>query len=97
MTDVQNLLRTYNDNVNRIAELHTRSLNNIGDQGVQQQIEDTVAETRQMANQLKNRIKALQAQGGESRDGQTRRQQVCTLDRFPRGGRVELSLTSCDT
>ena len=76
MTDVQNTLRAYNDNVNRIAELHSRSLNNIGDQSVQQQIEDTVAETRQMANQLKNRIKALQAQGGDSRDGQTRRQQV---------------------
>lgn len=81
MTDVQNLLRSYNDNVNRIAELHTRSLNNIGDQSVQQQIEDTVTETRQMANQLKGRIKALQSQGGDSRDGQTRRQQVRVLER----------------
>lgn len=82
MTDVQNLLRAYNDNVNRIAELHTRSLNNIGDQGVQQQIEDTVTETRQMANQLKGRIKALQSQGGDSRDGQTRRQQVRASERI---------------
>jgi len=32
-----------------------------------------------MANQLKNRIKALQTQGGESRDGQTRRQQAGLL------------------
>jgi len=79
VTDVQNLTRSYNDNVNRIAELHARSLNNIGDQGVQQQIEDTVAETRQMAKQLKIRIKALQAQGGDSRDGQTRRQQAGLL------------------
>lgn len=81
MTDVQNLLRSYNDNVNRIAELHTRSLNNINDHGVQQEIDDTVMETRQMANQLKNRIKALQAQGGDSREGQTRRQQVRALER----------------
>jgi len=79
VTDVRNLLRSYNDNVNRIAEMHTRSLNNIGDPKGQQQIEDTVAETRQMAKQLKNRIKALQAQGGDSRDGQTRRQQAGLL------------------
>jgi len=82
VTDVQNLLRAYNENVNLITDLHTRSLNNIGDQGVQQQIEDAVAETRQMANQLKKRIKALQTQGGDSRDGQTRRQQVRAWSAF---------------
>jgi len=40
-------------------------------------LDQIVAANRKMSNELKNRIKALQATGGDSREGQTRRQQVC--------------------
>ncbi|CCA69240.1 related to SSO1-syntaxin-related protein [Serendipita indica DSM 11827] len=80
---VQDLLREYNDNVNQISNLHQRSLNNIDDQQASRQLDQVVASNRQLSRQLKDRIKALQAQGGDSREGQTRRQQAALLkDKF---------------
>jgi len=70
------MLKEYNGNVSQISNLQQRSLNNIDDRQASDQLDQTVAYNRKLSNQLKQRIKALQAQGGDSRDGQTRRQQV---------------------
>jgi len=83
VSSVQDLLKEYNDNVAQISSLHQRSLNNIDDQNASRQLDQIVAANRKMSNELKNRIKALQATGGDSREGQTRRQQAALLkDKF---------------
>jgi len=76
---VQDALGAYNRNVSRISDLHARALNNMDDQAVSRELESTIAETRKMSNDLKKKIKALQAKGGDSRDGQARRQQAALL------------------
>ncbi|KAI0082747.1 t-SNARE [Panus rudis PR-1116 ss-1] len=79
ISSIQDDLRTFNDNVNRISDLHNRSLNNTDDaaaQRVQQQLEELVADTSALSNVLKRRIKALERQGGSGRDGQIRKQQT---------------------
>ena len=81
ISSIQDDLRTFNDNVNRISDLHSRSLDNTDDasaQRVAQQLEDLVQDTRALSNVLKRRIKALEKQGGAGRDGQIRKQKVCT-------------------
>jgi syntaxin 1B/2/3 len=70
------MLKEYNDNISHVSTLQQRSLNNIDDQQASQQLDQIAATNRKLSNQLKQRIKALQAQGGDTRDGQTRRQQV---------------------
>jgi syntaxin 1B/2/3 len=79
VTAVQELLKEYNDNVSHVSNLQQRSLNNIDDQQASQQLDQVAASNRKLSNELKQRIKALQAQGGDSRDGQTRRQQAGLL------------------
>lgn len=76
VSSVQDTLKEYNDTVAQISNLHARSLNNLDDQVASQQLDQAVAKTRKLSNDLKKRIKALQSQGGDSREGQTRRQQV---------------------
>ncbi|CAL1704923.1 unnamed protein product [Somion occarium] len=79
ISSIQDDLRTFNDNVNRISDLHSRSLNNTDDAAVQrntQQLEDLVADTSALSNVLKRRIKALEREGGSGRDGQIRKQQT---------------------
>ena len=63
----------------RISDLHSRSLNTADDVASQrtvQQLEDLVADTSALSNVLKRRIKALQKQGGGGRDGEIRKQQT---------------------
>lgn len=79
VTAVQDLLREYNDNISHVSTLQQRSLNNINDQQTIQQLDQLAASNRRISKQLKDRIKALQAQGGDSREGQTRRQQAALL------------------
>ncbi|CAG8559338.1 3549_t:CDS:10 [Acaulospora colombiana] len=80
---IQDLLKQYNDNVALVSNLHQRALNNIEDKQASQQLDEIVSDNRKLSNELKNRIKALQAQGGDSREGQTRRQQAALLkDKF---------------
>ncbi len=76
VSSIQDALKQYNDNVTQISNLHARSLNNIDDQAAPQQLKQIIGVDRKLSNDLKRRIKALQAQGGDSRDGKTRRQQV---------------------
>ena len=82
ISSIQDEIRTYNDNVTRISDLHNRSLNNTDDAAAQrytQQLEDLVADTSALSNVIKRRIKALERQPGSGRDGQIRRQQVCGM------------------
>jgi syntaxin 1B/2/3 len=79
ISSIQDSLRTYNDNVTRISDLHSRSLNNLDDAAQArnaQQLEELVEQTSRMSTDLKGRIKALQKKGGSGRDGQIRKQQT---------------------
>lgn len=79
ISSIQDDLRSYNDNVARISDLHGRSLNNTDEAAAQrytQQLEDLVADTSALSNVLKRRIKALEKKGGSGRDGQIRKQQT---------------------
>lgn len=79
ISSIQDELKTFNDNVGRISELHSRSLNNTDDaasQRIQQQLEELVADTSALSNVLKRRIKQLERQGASGRDGQIRKQQT---------------------
>ncbi len=79
ISSIQDDIRTFNDNVSRISDLHSRSLNTTDDaasQRVNQQLEDLVADTSALSDVLRRRVKALQKQGGAGRDGEIRKQQV---------------------
>jgi len=79
ISSIQDELKTFNDNVSRISDLHSRSLNNTDDassERIQQQLEELVADTSALSNVLKRRIKQLERQGGSGRDGQIRKQQT---------------------
>ncbi|KAF8522209.1 syntaxin [Hysterangium stoloniferum] len=79
ISSIQDSLRTFNDNVSRISDLHSRSLNNMDEAAAErnaQQLEGLVEETSTLSTQLKNRIKTLQKKGGSGRDGQIRKQQT---------------------
>ncbi|EIN07475.1 t-SNARE [Punctularia strigosozonata HHB-11173 SS5] len=79
ISSIQDSLRTFNDNVSRIGDLHSRSLNNTDDaaaQRNQQQLDALVDETSALSSDLKKRIKTLERQGGAGRDGQIRKQQT---------------------
>jgi syntaxin 1B/2/3 len=75
---IQDALREFNDNVARIGDLHSRSLNNTDDaaaQRVQAELENLVDETSALSRSLKTRIAALMRIQGAGRDAQIRRQQ----------------------
>jgi syntaxin 1B/2/3 len=79
ISSIQDSLRTFNDNVTRISDLHARSLNNTDDAVAQRnsaELEDLVADTSALSNVLKRRIKSLEKQGAPGRDGQIRKQQT---------------------
>ena len=72
-------MRTFNENVARISDLHSRSLNNMDDAAAQRnaaQLDELVEETSSLSATLKKRVKVLEAQKGSGRDGQIRQQQV---------------------
>ncbi|KAK7467031.1 hypothetical protein VKT23_004093 [Stygiomarasmius scandens] len=82
ISSLQDSLRTFNDNVARIGDLHSRSLNNTDDaaaQRVQSQLQELVEDTSALSATLKRRIKALERQGGSGRDGQIRKQQTALV------------------
>ncbi|KAG6878685.1 hypothetical protein C0993_011500 [Termitomyces sp. T159_Od127] len=82
ISSIQENLRTFNDNVARIGDLHSRSLNNMDDTAAQRnasQLDGLVNETSALSNSLKRRIKDLERQGGPGRDGQIRKQQTALV------------------
>ncbi|KAF7363343.1 Aspartate aminotransferase [Mycena sanguinolenta] len=67
ISSLQDSLRTFNDNVSRISDLHSRSLNNTDDNAAQRnaaQLDELVEDTSALSATLKRRIKALEKQGG---------------------------------
>lgn len=82
ISSLQDAIRAFNDNVARIGDLHSRSLNNMDDAAAQrnaQQLDQLVDETSALSAQLKRRIKDLERQGGSGRDGQIRKQQTALV------------------
>ncbi|KAI0647179.1 t-SNARE [Trametes meyenii] len=62
VTSVQDGIAQFNSNVTRIADLHSRTLNST-DEGASRQneavLDDLVGQTRQLSNELKDRIQSL--------------------------------------
>ncbi|KAG6854610.1 hypothetical protein C0991_004212 [Blastosporella zonata] len=82
ISSLQDALRTFNDNVARIGDLHSRSLNNMDDSAAQRnasQLDELVEETSALSSTLKRRVKDLERQGGSGRDGQVRKQQTALV------------------
>ncbi|KAL1745649.1 t-SNARE, partial [Schizophyllum fasciatum] len=82
ISSIQDSLRQFNENVARIGELHSRSLNNMDDVATQRnvsQLDDMIDETSALSTTLKRRIKSLEKQGGAGRDGQIRKQQTALV------------------
>ncbi|KAJ3839822.1 syntaxin [Lentinula raphanica] len=82
ISSLQDSIRTFNENVSRIGELHSRSLNNTDDVAAQRnaaQLDELVADTSALSATLKRRIKALEKQAGSGRDGQIRKQQTALV------------------
>jgi len=79
ISSIQGSLKLFNDNISRISELHSRSIN-ITDEVIAQrntaELEDLVADTSALSDTLKRRIKALERQKVSGRDGQIRKQQT---------------------
>jgi len=73
ISDIQDLLRQFDSNVSRISTLHAQSLNNMDPNTNQQNqtvLDEQVDETRQLSNQIKQRITKLEQQpvaGGDIR------------------------------
>ncbi|KAG8932363.1 Plasma membrane t-SNARE, secretory vesicle fusion [Tulasnella sp. 417] len=68
---IQDQIRVFNDNVNRISDLHSRSLNNMDEAAMQRteaQLDGLVEDTRTLSGNLKKRIKDLERKGGAGRD-----------------------------
>jgi syntaxin 1B/2/3 len=79
ISSIQDSLKTFNENVTQISQLHSKSLNNTDDAAAQRnaaQLDELVEDTSALSSTLKRRIKALEKQGGSGRDGQIRKQQV---------------------
>jgi len=82
ISSLQDSIRAFNDNVTRIGDLHSRSLNNMNESAAQRnasQLDELVEDTGALSASLKRRIKALERQGGSGRDGQIRKQQTALV------------------
>ncbi|KAG1803640.1 t-SNARE, partial [Suillus plorans] len=82
ISSIQDTIKTFNANVSRIDELHSRSLNNTDDAAAQRnasQLEELVEDTSALSATLKRRVKDLERQGGSGRDGQIRKQQTALV------------------
>ncbi|KAF9792760.1 t-SNARE [Thelephora terrestris] len=79
ISSIQGSLKQFNENVSRISELHSRSVNTTDDGAAQRnaaELEELVADTSALSDTLKRRIKALERQRVSGRDGQVRKQQT---------------------
>ncbi|KAK1228164.1 hypothetical protein PQX77_008797 [Marasmius sp. AFHP31] len=81
---LQESIRTFNDHVSQIGDLHSRSLSGTDEAShkAAMQLDDLIENTRTLSTSLKGRIQALERQAGAGRDGQIRKQQV-HLHLFP--------------
>ncbi|VDB82788.1 unnamed protein product [Peniophora sp. CBMAI 1063] len=82
ISQLQDTIKQFNGNVQRIGDLHARSLNNTDEQTaarVEQELDALVNDTSDLSNVLKRSIKALERRGGAGRDGQIRKQQTALV------------------
>ncbi|KOS13588.1 sso1-syntaxin-related protein [Malassezia pachydermatis] len=69
---IQDTIRQIDLNVNRISELHSRSLNNVGEaaqMAAEQELSSVAQQTSSMTNQVKNSIKALEVEANSIKTG----------------------------
>ncbi|WFD43391.1 hypothetical protein MPSI1_002052 [Malassezia psittaci] len=65
ISSLQDAIRQIEQNINRISELHSRSLNNVGEASqmeAESQLTGLAQQTSSLTNGVKNRIKALEAE-----------------------------------
>jgi len=82
ISSIQDSIKTFNDSISQVSDLHSRSLNNMDDAAAQRntrQLEELVADTSSLSSMLKRRIKALERQRGSGRDAQVRKQQTALV------------------
>ncbi|EGN95421.1 hypothetical protein SERLA73DRAFT_142087 [Serpula lacrymans var. lacrymans S7.3] len=63
ITSIQDAIQQFDTNITRISDLHSRSLNTLDESASQQnatQLEELVADTRQLSNSIKERVKSLE-------------------------------------
>ncbi|WFD20267.1 hypothetical protein MCAP1_002511 [Malassezia caprae] len=68
ISEIQDLIRQIDLNVNRISELHSRSLNNVGEamqQAAEQELTGVAQQTSSLTNRVKNMIKALETEANK--------------------------------
>ncbi|KZT60452.1 t-SNARE [Calocera cornea HHB12733] len=86
IASLQDSIKTLEGNVNRISDLHNRSLNNMDEAVAERNTRDLAAlvqETSRLSNDLKKRIKKQEAEAGRSGNAMVRRQQIAaTKARF---------------
>jgi syntaxin 1B/2/3 len=71
VSTIEQMLADFNAGVQRISQLHGQSLNNMdpsANQQNQQALENQVEQTRQLSNELKQRINALEARSSSGQD-----------------------------
>ncbi|KAF8575799.1 t-SNARE [Ramaria rubella] len=76
---IQDDLRTFNDSVSRISDLHARSLDSIDWVSARRsahQLDGLVKETSALSDKLKVRIQNLHTKDADGRDGEIRKQQT---------------------
>lgn len=65
ISSIQDAIRQIDQNINRISELHSRSLNNVGESSqveAESQLTGLAQETSSLTNAVKNKIKALETE-----------------------------------
>lgn len=78
ISSIQDSIAQFNNNVQRISDLHSRSLNSMDDQAAarnNQQLDSLVEETSSLSNEIKLRVKDLERRSG-GRDGNAKKQQA---------------------
>lgn len=82
ISDIQDTIRQIDDNINRISDLHSRSLNNMDEassQQAHQQLAGMSSETSRLTNAVKNKIRNLDSQTArlpDSGDKNVRKTQI---------------------
>ncbi|KAH7340815.1 t-SNARE [Rhizoctonia solani] len=79
ISSIQDQIRTYNDTVQRISDLHNRSMNQTDEAAAQRntsQLEQLQDDVSSLSSQLQRRIKDLMSKSLPGRDGQIRAQQT---------------------
>jgi len=79
---IQDSISQFNSNVQRVSDLHSRSLNTMDDQAAAEnnrQLDSLVEETRALSSEIKARIKDLVDKSSGTRDANARFQQINSI------------------